>query len=60
MSFGYGFGWAARRRRAAVVGGAPPAILSLNDLDDVNTAGVEDGDELAYDSTSETWQPEAP
>jgi hypothetical protein len=35
-------------------------ILSLNDLADIDTDAVDDGDSLVYDAGSETWVPGSP
>lgn len=37
--------------------GALPDDAQLNDLSDVNTAGAQDGDALAFDSTAGAWVP---
>ncbi len=41
------------------VGGAAPVGMALNDLADVVSAGVTDGQTLIYDSVSGTWVPGA-
>lgn len=38
-------------------GGGGSDLIALNDLSDVNTAGVTDGQALVYDSGSGTWIP---
>lgn len=38
----------------------PTQALSLSDLDDVDTAGVQDGDWLTYNAGDDAWEPGAP